>query len=968
MGIGSVLIQPQRVRRATSASLEAVLIDDLARTVQRLLFDPDSASEILAVMQAAIADTASHFQDRVSGRLEAAYERLLRLLQPALGALQSLGAPAEDSQAALEQGQQILGLVLGAAQGLTLDRLRALMDELVGVVQNDLGITGSFLEAEVWAFVDGLVNRLEQVPDGTAASVRENRLDAAATLRRVKRLAQRSFSFPQLDAEKLARLVLDLLRRGGLADVSGRVQCASEGVGAVAEAAMAVDRLVSQYTHRSIGAAAADERPASGGQYAWYATWLLQYKYREIPLLAPGDLKDAARLANELKNPTNALYAFYRSQLTSAERAIVDAYGGGDPDLTLKRTIAGVLNRLIQGREVIEQGPFRDMVMNDTTRAVRDEYIRDRELLLFNRMVLEDALPRDLEGIPRSREDRFWHAVWEWIKQTAGWPGDQVRVTDDGRFLLLGDKVVLSGTNVRWQDAPIFNSAGYDGGRRYYRFGPIGKEALEGTAWHSVWANDTIRTVWHLLYIMQTGRAHFIPKLLNGSYDVAHGLTAVIARKPFSGLDVFGHKYLEWTLGLPLLATTLGSIQGQHTEATFWNRVLFWFTMYVKDIMDYAAPVATTSALRNVVLSFMTAYNYGGEGSDHTPGPGENYRELEPFVDAVATGFGYWLASEVKREEYVHPFYPGDVPDRVWALWLGGGLGMGLFAGFVGALIGMITAWAEDWKLLGLTMLRAIPKVIIRFWIALYGLREGDTDGGKFNPTGGAAFQGYPAKKTAGTDTPSPYLLPYAAGKMIIVGQGNQGFFSHNPVANGINKPAGQQATMQSYAYDFAHDLGEEILASRPGTVVAFNEGNADGSTADWNSITIRHDVDDNGNPIAPDPAHDLDVGGVVRRTYALYGHGKQNGVTQAFARWSTPVPTASILNTRVKRGQPIMLADDTGTSFHNHLHMHVLPDNPASPGSANQTYAVPFIFQDVEGDGVCKAGHWYESTNARVT
>ena len=290
---------------------------------------------------------------------------------------------------------------------------------------------------------------------------------------------------------------------------------------------------------------------------------------------------------------------------------------------------------------------------------------------------------------------------------------------------------------------------------------------------------------------------------------------------------------------------------------------------------------------------------------------------------------------------------------------------MGLFAGFVGTLIAEITAWAEDWALLGWTMLKSIPKVFLQFWLAVYSLREGDTDDGKFNPLG-RAFVGYPSKKTGGADTPSPYLLPYEAGSMLYAGQANQGFFSHNPRANGIHTPADRD-TMQSYGYDFGFDQGVEVLASRPGTVVDFRETIADNDdTGDWNFIRIRHDVDDAGNPIPPDPNHDRDVGGAVTCTFAEYGHGRHNGVTDAFG--TTPIRGT----TRVRRGQPIMLAGDTGISFHDHLHMHVLPGN-SGPTSAtpNEDYTIPFIFQDVgddDDDGVCKARHWYESTNARVT
>jgi hypothetical protein len=438
---------------------------------------------------------------------------------------------------------------------------------------------------------------------------------------------------------------------------------------------------------------------------------------------------------------------------------------------------------------------------------------------------------------------------------------------------------------------------------------------------------------------------------------------------------------MSW--GAPVVLTTAGSLQGKHTEASIKNQFAFWFTVWLGDFINLIGPVSLTDALRDASLSFMTLLNFGGPRdapSTLPPHPAENHKEIDGIVNLAVTGVSYWLASMVERKDYVAPVgylkYLGidlplpPPPGDVAKLWLGGGIGMGLLGGFLGTVVAETVAWAEDWGLLGWTMLKSIPKVWVYFWPLLYSLREGDTDGGLFNPAG-AAFRGYPTKtRSDGTSTPSPYLLPYAAGATYNCGQGNAGMWSHNRIFNPT--PA------QTYAYDFALDKGDEVLASRPGTVVNFFEGTPDDTEAggQWNFIIIRHDVDDNGNLITPDPDHDLDVGGNPAVTFAVYGHGRQNGVTNAFARWATPVPTANVIGTRVRRGQPIMLADDTGFSFYNHVHMHVLaetrpggtPTAPASNAVQNNAYTIPFIFQDVDGDGVCKHLHWYTSTNTRRT
>jgi hypothetical protein len=65
------------------------------------------------------------------------------------------------------------------------------------------------------------------------------------------------------------------------------------------------------------------------------------------------------------------------------------------------------------------------------------------------------------------------------------------------------------------------------------------------------------------------------------------------------------------------------------------------------------------------------------------------------------------------------------------------------------------------------------------------------------------------------------------------------------------------------------------------------------------------------------------------------------------------------------------MRAGDTGISFHNHLHMHVVPDdgtgNPSGEtGSSAARVTIPFVFQEVTHligrDGVPKRLSWYRS------
>ena len=69
------------------------------------------------------------------------------------------------------------------------------------------------------------------------------------------------------------------------------------------------------------------------------------------------------------------------------------------------------------------------------------------------------------------------------------------------------------------------------------------------------------------------------------------------------------------------------------------------------------------------------------------------------------------------------------------------------------------------------------------------------------------------------------------------------------------------------------------------------------------------------------------------------------------------------------------MRAGDTGISFHNHLHMHVVPDPAigATPPFDYRTYGgagntLPYVFSDGPGDGVLTHFNWYVSGNTRRT
>ena len=125
----------------------------------------------------------------------------------------------------------------------------------------------------------------------------------------------------------------------------------------------------------------------------------------------------------------------------------------------------------------------------------------------------------------------------------------------------------------------------------------------------------------------------------------------------------------------------------------------------------------------------------------------------------------------------------------------------------------------------------------------------------------------------------SAYILPYAVGKNIVVGQGNCTDGSHE-----IN-------TFQAYAYDFDMPMGTAVVASRAGVVIKVVSQFADntGVSGEENIIIIRHS--------------DTRISG--------YYHLRQNSVLVG-------------LGSTISQGQLIAKSGNSGDSSAPHLHFEV--------------------------------------------
>lgn len=291
MHIGAVLLQPQRIERARAANAEQALLDDVLGLSAHVMADKAQGGRIADVLGEAVEAMARRIFEHLGGGLESARTRFRRQLQPFIDRAQEMTEALSDSDDPVEladSGLRMLIAVADALKNLSIDNLRPSLNEVVNVIEDDLGLTPAFLERQVFALIDDIIARLRQETPETNEALRENRLVSIGIMRRLKRHLRGQIFIPTLNAEDLAASALDFLRRSDITPVIDKISCVGEGLGAGLRAGEALVRLV-PYTGFGLNTLGAADGggTASGGEFCWYPTWLLGNKDRPgyfIPL------------------------------------------------------------------------------------------------------------------------------------------------------------------------------------------------------------------------------------------------------------------------------------------------------------------------------------------------------------------------------------------------------------------------------------------------------------------------------------------------------------------------------------------------------------------------------------------------------------------------------------------------------------------------------------------------------------
>lgn len=971
MSLGNLLLQPQRLQRETGGDPRLEVVQDVLRLATLLGEDAAAQGLLTSIGPALLERVGNRIQAQAAAGVAGVGTELKRHFQPLFlyfeGLVGDVAAVEQDAAALFDVLRRLLEGASALLASIDQSRLQAELEFAIGLLERQLGMSPDVVNNQVGVLLDDVVALWLALPTAIDPATRRRRRLAIRAVTRVRQHLLRSFTLPRIDSARAAASLYRLLRSSAFTDIVAEIRCVLDKLDTAIDAVEDI-RAALPAVGGSVGAALVE--PEGAAQYCWYASWLLTDV--DLPLLAISDVKDKRELVNQFRThqggtlKANTVSRFLYAELTLEQQHQVLAYdGSSEPDEALVRMLVAHINHFmqigpiftserfmtvstspdpqlpvtapmafsLQQVEIID--PARDMP-EDLVELMHD-YEDSQQLFLFNRRFLEWVYGAD---VLKTACNAFWRYV---ERKTVGIKRDVV-INGDKRYLMCDDIPLhhfAAGAVPKWQDAPLFVDKGSSNrpaaGATYYRFTRVPALACDIIAQVAFGLEQTGRPTWHLA-TLQPG--HEIGTGIVAGLDILHNISYILFGKPISGYESLGGwgKWLANDLYGPRgLALFGGSFQGLHTSATAGNGFWFWVTVVLGDYIRIFGHNGMLSTIRDVILTFFTLLNSSASNSGDSSlpnNPAANHLKQAGIISPVNTLFAFLLMLVYKRENHsIEIWSAGDIGERrehAFGLWFGGTAGFGILSGLAGSIVSQFIAWQEDWKLLGITILESMGFLFLAFWFFEYLLKDGDTADGTFALTG--SYKGYPAK--AG----SPYRLPFEAGEALYMGQGNNGLFSHNEITNiGSN--------WQIYAFDLGFDHRQIVRAMRGGTVHSFDDSFADNNEDDPNFIVIQH------NTLVAD--HDDPLGsGTPVMTFARYLHGAQNGVTNVLG--------ASPVGMTINQGDPIMEADDTGTSFHSHLHIYVVMGN-ASGDPGDQS--IPIVFEDVDNAaGLMEFLNWYRA------
>lgn len=310
---------------------------------------------------------------------------------------------------------------------------------------------------------------------------------------------------------------------------------------------------------------------------------------------------------------------------------------------------------------------------------------------------------------------------WGLLRSTIAKPkGDMVWVNRERTQVLLGQRIMHTGSNVSWHDAPIFRRLN---GNRHYSL-QNQATTVEGWAHHTSWIQDAVNAVVHAIKIglafdQGEGEYSVTSNSLNTGRMISEVVVKLAQHRPMAALigsDFLYDLLLDLgTYGVKgVEALVKPSASGPPTTASDFSQVV---DKILSAVLGVEIVDTHWSALPyEFILSLLTLLNHiePAEASQKRP---ENYKENSGFVDLFWKGALLGYTALIPDEEYELPFQTAEFTLQYG---VGGALGVGLTMGFVGLLVGQgvcarVNPFA-DGRHVAKTLVKSTGKSLAYFW------------------------------------------------------------------------------------------------------------------------------------------------------------------------------------------------------------------------------------------------------------
>ncbi|MGD1086887.1 MAG: MFS transporter, partial [Verrucomicrobiota bacterium] len=172
-----------------------------------------------------------------------------------------------------------------------------------------------------------------------------------------------------------------------------------------------------------------------------------------------GDFMDLPAFANKLKQPTDAISAYLKANLTAPALAALTEYPGSvsnsvSVQTNLVENLKSSLNNLVGGPCIYEAGRFAGVTLSPETQKLLALNPSGKELARLNRLLLDEAYPREIsrDGFGWSNTDfanltSFFTAFYAGMTIIAGWVIDKI-----------GTKIGLALSLIVWSVFGVLNA------------------------------------------------------------------------------------------------------------------------------------------------------------------------------------------------------------------------------------------------------------------------------------------------------------------------------------------------------------------------------------------------------------------------------------------------------------------------------------------------------------------------------